>query len=105
MIKRFDQTSLESKVTQTKVSVLSPAIEPLEPASPNISKNIVVTFLLAVLLGCGAAILIESLDRRIRSIQDLEEMLQVPVLAVLSPPKKHNRLAQLTSQTLRLELK
>lgn len=86
--KRYIQTNLESQVTQTNVSVLNPAIEPLEPSSPNIPRNMLIALLAGVLLGCGAAWLIELLDRRIRSAEDLAEMLQLPVLAVIERPRQ-----------------
>lgn len=105
VIKRYNQTSLESQVTQTNVSVLNPAVEPPEPASPNIRKNMAASVLLGLLLGGGAAFLLELLDRRIRSAGDLAEMLQVPVLAVLERPRSPSRLLGFARQTLRLEFK
>lgn len=90
--KRFNQTNLESQLTQTNVSVLNPAVEPTEPSSPNFKKNIAITFMLGMLLPLGVVFAIEMLDRRIRSANDLEEMLQLPVLATIEAPKKKNRL-------------
>ncbi len=90
--KRFNQTNLESQITQTNVSVLNPAVEPTEPSSPNFKKNIGITFVLGLLLAGGAAFLIEFLDRRVRSADDLANMLQLPVLAVIKRPKKPGRL-------------
>ena len=90
--RRFNQTSLESQLTQTNVSVLNPAVEPTEPSSPNFKKNMSITVLLGLLLGGGAAFLLELLDRRVRSADDLAEMLQLPVLAVITPPRKPGRL-------------
>lgn len=104
VIRRYNQTSLESQVTQTNVSVLNPAIEPTEPASPNFRKNMLVSLALGLLLGGGTAFLLELLDRRIRSADDLAEMLQVPVLAVIESHGS-NRLIDVTRQKLRLEFK
>jgi len=99
--KRFIQTSLESQVTQTNVSVLNPAIEPLEPSSPNIPRNMLMAVIAGILLGSGAAFLLEMLDRRIRSADDLVDMLQLPVLAVIEQPRQPRlafwRRAQLTA--------
>jgi succinoglycan biosynthesis transport protein ExoP len=90
--RRYNQTNLESQLTQTNVSVLNPAVEPTEPSSPNFKKNMAITVLLGLLLGGGAAFLLEFLDRRVRSADDLAEMLQLPVLAVIAPPRKPGRL-------------
>ena len=90
--RRFNQTTLESQLTQTNVSVLNPAVEPLMPSSPDFKKNMAITVLMGLLLGCGAAFLLEMLDRRVRSPEDLVDMLQLPVLAVLEKPRKTPRL-------------
>ena len=42
---------------------------------------------LGILLGCGAAFGLEMVDRRVRSAEDLAEMLQLPVLAVIEPAR------------------
>jgi len=90
--KRFNQTNLESQLTQTNVSVLNPAVEPTEPSSPNFKKNMAISVLLGLLLGGGAAFLLELLDRRVRSADDLADMLQLPVLAVIERPRRPGRL-------------
>lgn len=90
--RRYNQTNLESQITQTNVSVLNPAVEPTEPSSPNLKKNMAITLVLGLLLGGGAAFALEFLDRRVRSAEDLAAMLQVPVLAVIDRPRKPVRL-------------
>lgn len=90
--KRYNQTSLESQITQTNVSVLNPAVEPIKPSSPNIPKLAAAATLLALFLGAGVALLMELIDRRIRAVDDLAEMLQLPVLAVVERPRKPSRL-------------
>lgn len=90
--RRYNQTNLESQLTQTNVSVLNPAVEPTEPSSPNFKKNMAITALLGLMLGFGAAFLLEMLDRRVRSADDLAEMLQLPVLAIIERPSKPSRL-------------
>lgn len=90
--KRYIQTNLESQITQTNVSVLNPAIEPFQPSSPNIPRNMAIAFLAGILLGVAAAFLREMLDRRIRSAEDLADMLQLPVLAVIERPRQPRRI-------------
>jgi chain length determinant protein EpsF len=78
---RLTQTELESKNTQTNVSVLTPAQAPLEHASPRLLLNVILAAFLGTLLGVGAALLTELIDRRVRSAADLAETLGLPVLA------------------------
>lgn len=105
VVHRYNQTNLESQIDQANVSVLNPALEPLTPSSPNFRKNALIVLVASLLAAGGAAVLLEFLDRRVRTVRDLEDMLQVPVLAVIGPPHKSGRFAQLTSQVLRLEHK
>ena len=80
---RFNQTSLESQSTQTNVSVLTPAAEPTEPSSPKLVLNMLLSVFIGTLLGVGMALVLEMLDQRIRSTDDLVEVLQIPVLGVI----------------------
>jgi len=91
---RFNQTSLESQATQTNISVLTPAVEPITPSFP---KPLPITLLMAIgvgiVLGGAWAIALEMLDHRVRSTHDLAEMLQLPVLGVIARASRPNRLA------------
>lgn len=90
---RYNQTNLESQATQTNISVLAPAIAPLDPSFPKpLSQMILIAILAGIALGGGAAFLLEMLDRRIRSAADLAEMLQLPVLGVIVRPRAPRRL-------------
>lgn len=84
IVQRRIQTSLESQATASNVSLLSPAVPPIEASSPKIILNTIVAVFLGLLLGCGVAVLREMLDRRLRSADDVAEILALPVLAVLS---------------------
>ena len=90
---RLNQVKLESQSTQTNVSVLTPAFPPLAPSSPKVVLNTLIAIFLGAALGIGAALGLELLDRRVRSAEDLVEMLQMPVLGVIGPPGKRPALA------------
>jgi uncharacterized protein involved in exopolysaccharide biosynthesis len=81
---RRSQLTLESAADQAGARVLSPAIAPYEPSSPNIPKNMVAAVIVGLLLGVAAAMAWEFLDRRVRSEADMKDIDGVPVLSVLS---------------------
>ena len=85
---RFNQTSLESQSTQTNVSVLTPAAEPTEPSLPKPLLNTLVSVFVGTLLGVGAALVLEMFDQRIRSVDDLGGMLQLPILGVIEKQQR-----------------
>ena len=82
---RRTQLANESQAEQAQARVLSPATEPLFHSKPNIPKNLTAGAMLGLLAGLGVAFLLELLDRRVRSPQDLFSAdANVPVLAVMS---------------------
>lgn len=80
---RFTQTFLESQINQTTIAILNPAVEPREPSSPNLLLNIALSIVLGSILGTGIVFVLELVDRRIRSADDLKSMFDLPVLGVL----------------------
>lgn len=77
-------TRLESHSVQSNAVVLSPADEPVDPSRPRIFLNLLVSVFLGTLLGVCAALLQELASRRIRSVEDLVEAVDLPVLATIS---------------------
>ena len=80
---RLTQMSLESQITQTNASVLAPAVEPSRHSSPKLSFNLAIGALVGVLLGIAGALLRESTDRRIRTLEDVARDVGLPVLGTM----------------------
>lgn len=80
---RGSQTRIEGQAEQSDVSILNPAVVPSEPDGPKVFRNLLLSVFLGVLLGFGAALIIELLDRRVRSENDLSESLDIPMLGVV----------------------
>jgi chain length determinant protein EpsF len=91
--RRLNQTTLESQITQANVSVLTPASEPIEPLTSKLFRNPWITIILGALVGIGVVFMLEVLDKRVRSVHDLTEMLQVPVLGVIENSRRRGRLS------------
>ncbi|MFO1288805.1 MAG: GNVR domain-containing protein [Rubrivivax sp.] len=64
---RASQTSLESQSTQTGVTVLKVASVPTTPSSPLLALNLAIAAVVGLIVALGAAVLRESLDRRLRA--------------------------------------
>lgn len=84
---RGSQTSLESQTTQSDVSVLSQAAPPPEPSSPKVGLNTLLSIVVGGLLAVVGALLVEMLDRRVRTAADATEGLGLPLLGTLPGPK------------------
>lgn len=86
---RSSQARLESLSTQTNAILLAPATEPINPSRPKVFLNLLVSIFLGALLGVGAALMLEMVNRRVRSVDDLADVIDLPVLAIIaatSPP-------------------
>lgn len=97
---RLTQSTLESQATRTNVFVLSPALEPIDPSFPMpFRKILLISLAAALVLAVAVAAGLEMLDRRIRTADDLAQMLQLPVLAVVEPQRiARRRLPDLSSR-------
>jgi succinoglycan biosynthesis transport protein ExoP len=90
-LQRFSQTMLESRSDQSNITVIQSAIEPLKKSSPKTLLNLVLAVFVGGLLAVGFTMLAELIDRRVRSKDDIENMLGLKVLADLLPAKTKKR--------------
>ena len=78
------QTRLQSLTNQTNVVRLNAATAPVNPSSPRLLVNLLIAAFGGTLLGVACALLLELANRRVRSAEDLVQMLELPVLASIS---------------------
>jgi chain length determinant protein EpsF len=80
---RFSQTRIEAQSEQSDISLLNPAVPPTEPAGPRVLLNTLIGILAGTVLGVGLALLLELLNRPVRSPSDVKDMLGIPVLGTI----------------------
>jgi capsular exopolysaccharide synthesis family protein len=82
---RVAQTGIEIEVPRTPVEITDPAEAPMpnHPVSPNIVLNIIVSLILGLAAGIGLAYFIEYLDTSIKTVDDVERLLSLPVIGVI----------------------
>jgi chain length determinant protein EpsF len=93
VLQRFNQASLEGQATQSNAHVLTEAVPPVKPSSPNLLLNTALSVFLGALLALGTVLLLELMDRRVRSVDDVVDALGLPVLGVMPKPGARLRLA------------
>lgn len=81
---RASQTNIESQTNQTNIAVLNPASPPPDPSKPKVLLNTLVSVFLGGVLAIGLALVLELMNRRVRSTDDLVEALELPVLGAIS---------------------
>ena len=82
-LNRAKQVAAESGLQQPDASVNSPAVAPLHPTSPNLRVAVGVAAVLALIGGALAVLVAELWDSSLRSRQDVERELGMPLAGCL----------------------
>jgi succinoglycan biosynthesis transport protein ExoP len=83
---RASQTGLESRVTQTNVSVIKSATPPPNESFPLIWLNLAIGAVAGLVLALGTSLTRELLDPRLRTVQDVTQVLKQPLLITMPKP-------------------
>ncbi|NLN87454.1 MAG: lipopolysaccharide biosynthesis protein [Syntrophomonadaceae bacterium] len=67
----------------SSVVVISPANVPAGPIKPNKKMNIMLAFLIGLMISVLLAFLLEFLDNTLKTVDDIDQVLDLPVLAVI----------------------
>ncbi len=80
LLDRYNQLNSAASFDSGTITKIDSAMVPAEPISPNILKNIGLALVLGMAMGAVLAVLRETLDDRIRSLDEVEEKLGLPLL-------------------------
>lgn len=79
---RLQQASAEANGGYADVAMLTAAVPPARSSGPNVVLNALLSIALGTVLGIGLCLVAELLDRRVRSVDDLE-LVKLPVLGTI----------------------
>ncbi len=94
LVKRQSETEVASRVQGTQESnirIVDHAIIPTMAFRPTLNRSLSMAILIGLALGVGGIVLIEFLDRTIKSPEELEKILRYPTLAVIPDLKDKGR--------------
>ncbi len=84
---RLNRLKVQRALQTGRAELVQPASVPDSPSSPKTKRNVLLGILLGALLGFGLAALLERVDRRVRSVDDLEGLFGAPLIARISRNK------------------
>jgi succinoglycan biosynthesis transport protein ExoP len=85
---QLDQLRLNQALQTGGAELVQKASPPSSSSSPETKKNVILGLVLGILLGCLVALLLERIDRRVRSSTELENLYRIPVLARIPRSRK-----------------
>ncbi|MER2091048.1 MAG: Wzz/FepE/Etk N-terminal domain-containing protein [Sporosarcina sp.] len=98
------QQEIQKLMNVNNVNILSPAVlaENPSPIKPDPLLNMAIAAVIGLMLGVGIAFLLEYLDTTVKTEEDIEELLGLPILGLVSPiPEKDMPNARTTLKSRR----
>ncbi len=83
LLKKVNEAGINASIKATNLRLVGLAPTPDTPVSPVIHLNVLLALLLSTTLAVGLALAADYLDRTLRSGEQVEQWLQVPVLATV----------------------
>ncbi|MGD9872964.1 MAG: GumC family protein [Kiritimatiellia bacterium] len=83
LLERMSEVELTSDYGKTNVELIEAAALPKTPVRPNKLGMVVKSFILAFVLGIGLAFFVEYMDETVRSPEDIELRVGIPVLGFI----------------------
>jgi len=81
--KEYEEARIREGKQINEIRVVSPAVPPFFPSKPTRAYYWFGAFGIALLIGIGLAFIVENLNTTIRSIENVDRALHLPVLATL----------------------
>jgi capsular exopolysaccharide synthesis family protein len=97
LTKRLREASIQAGLQSSEIDIVDPALLPIVPTGPRRSIIVILSMVFGIIGGIGMAFLLESLDTSLRSIAEIEAVMELPSLAVI--PRARRNLAQKAGET------
>lgn len=103
LFKRLKEAGVIEGLRSSNISVVEPGRVPVKPAKPNVPIYLGVSLVGGLFFGACVALFTESVDSNIQSFEEVERLLEAPLLGILPKFKKSAR-NKLPSKVIQLSL-
>lgn len=84
LLQSYENIRLAEAQSTSNIVVVEPAILPVNPVRPRTVQNVLLGALVGLMLSVGLVFLIEYLDDRIRSPEQIDKVLKLPVVGLIA---------------------
>ncbi|VVP27828.1 hypothetical protein PS900_04197 [Pseudomonas fluorescens] len=88
---RLKETAATADVDSANARIVDVAVQPSKPIKPKKPLIVSIAALIALAVGVGITLLLETLNNTFKSIEQVESQLNIPVLGILPLMKDHER--------------
>jgi succinoglycan biosynthesis transport protein ExoP len=103
LFRRLKEAGVIEGLRSSNISVVEPGRVPAKPAKPNVPIYLAVSLVGGLFFGVCGALFTESVDNKIQSFEEVEQLLEAPLLGILPKFKKSAR-SKLPSKVIQLSL-
>ena len=83
LLQRLKEAGVSAGLRSSNIRVVDVARIPTQPISPNVQRSLVLGFLLGLSLAIGLALVLESLDNTVRSVDEINTVSTLPSLGTI----------------------
>jgi polysaccharide biosynthesis transport protein len=83
LLQRLKEAGVSAGLRSSNIRVVDIARTPTQPISPNVQRSLMLGFLMGLGLGIGLALVIESFDSTVRSMEELSAISTLPSLGTI----------------------
>lgn len=98
LLQRLKEVGVVAGVQENIISVVDEARAPGGAFRPDLRKNLAIASMLGLMIGIGLALLLEFLDNTVRRVEDVERLVDRPVLGVVPLMRNRGRGKKLTDE-------
>jgi tyrosine-protein kinase Etk/Wzc len=104
MMEKYEDAKIAEQAKVGNIRIIDFADLPTVPIKPRVSMKILVGLILGVGLGIGAAFLVHSLDTKLRTLEDMESYVHLPIMGTIPLIREaEGKLAEFNSMIERAE--
>ena len=100
LIKRLKETDIAGELHTSNIRIVDPAETPRAPIKPRKMRNVILGAILGLFIGIGLVFFLEYLDNTVKSPEDVEQYLGIPLLGIIEKIKVQVSSSDLIAQEL-----
>jgi polysaccharide biosynthesis transport protein len=83
VLKRIQEVGIVGQGPSSPATIATPATAPPLPSYPSVAKNLAIAAMGGILIGLAAVLLLDKLDKRFKSVDEIERALRLPKFALI----------------------